>query len=223
MKRRWYKRCGADFIHGTMKLTLEEKGAYSLCLDLIYDRGGPIPDDERWLAGICNISTRKWRILRDRLVELGKLSLVDGHLSNTRAEFEIVSAETHARKLSESGAKGGRTRAENEAASKENNNLEQAGLKHLREEKRREDTLAKANGASADSDAEFWSNAKAFLQSESRNPGALLGKWRRDHGLEATAQALTRAQLERPVQRIPFIEGCLRATKTGASGYEWIS
>lgn len=139
MKRRWYRRCGADFIHGTMKLSLEEKGAYSLCLDLIYDRGGPIPDDERWLAGICNVSTRKWRSLRDRLIEAGKLTLVDGHLTNARAELEIVSAETQARKLSESGAKGGRTRAENEAKANKNNDLDEASLKHIREEKRREE------------------------------------------------------------------------------------
>lgn len=139
MKRRWYRRCGADFIHGTMSLSLEEKGAYSLCLDLIYDRGGPIPNDERWLAGICNVSTRKWRSLCQRLIDLGKLRLVDGHLSNTRAEFEIISTETHARKLSESGAKGGRARAENAASTKGNNDLGEAGLKHIREKKRREE------------------------------------------------------------------------------------
>ena len=68
---RWYKRCGADFIHGTMMLTLEEKGAYSLCLDLIYDRGAPIPDDARWLSGVCGVSMRKWNALRNRLIELG--------------------------------------------------------------------------------------------------------------------------------------------------------
>src|SRR5688572_31678835 len=56
---RWYKRCGADFIHGTMMLTLEEKGAYSLCLDLIYDRGGPIPDDARWLSGVCGVRSEE--------------------------------------------------------------------------------------------------------------------------------------------------------------------
>lgn len=139
MKRRWYRRCGADFIHGTMKLTLEEKGAYSICLDLIYDRGGPIPDDERWLAGVCNVSTRKWRSLRDRLIDLGKLRLIDGHLTNDRAELEIVSAETQARKLSECGAKGGRTRAENDAEARKNNDLGQAPLKLIREEKSREE------------------------------------------------------------------------------------
>jgi predicted transcriptional regulator len=70
--------------------------------------------------------------------------------------------------------------------------------------------LAKANGALPDSDKIFWDTAKAFLEDENGNPGALIGKWVRDHGKADTASALTRAQLERPVQKIPFIEGCFR-------------
>lgn len=69
--------------------------------------------------------------------------------------------------------------------------------------------LSKESGV--DSDQVLWSNAKDFLKPESKNPGALVGKWVRDHGKAATAEAITRAQLERPVQRIPFIEGCFRA------------
>lgn len=149
MKRRWYRRCGADFIHGTMSLTLEEKGAYSLCLDLIYDRGGPIPDDPRWLSGICNVSIRKWASLRQRLIDLGKLTVSDDHLSNVRAELEIVSAELSSEKLAESGAKGGRTRAENAASYKENSGLAEAGLNHLREEKSREERKKEEGGAVA--------------------------------------------------------------------------
>jgi len=132
----WYKRYGADFIHGTLGLTLEEKGAYSLCLDLIYDHGGPIPDDERWLAGVCGVSTRKWRVLRDRLLETGKLVMNGDRLSNSRAEKEIENTAKITRKLVESGAKGGRTRAENDARSNENNDIDQATLKH----RAREDT-----------------------------------------------------------------------------------
>src|SRR6476661_5000556 len=111
MSARWYKRCGADFIHGTMMLSLEEKGAYSLCLDLIYDRGGPIPDDARWLSGVCGVSMRKWTALRDRLLSLGKLAVENGHLTNSRADLELVSAELSSRERAESGAKGGRKRA----------------------------------------------------------------------------------------------------------------
>lgn len=135
---RWYKRFGADFIDGTMSLTLEEKGAYSLCLDLIYSRGGAIPDDPRWLAGICNVSLRKWARLRQRLINLEKLVEANGLLSNARADTEIASAKLSSRKLSESGAKGGRNRAENEAKTKENKDLAEASLKHTRIENREE-------------------------------------------------------------------------------------
>lgn len=215
MKRRWYRRCGADFIHGTMSLSLEEKGAYSLCLDLIYDRGGPIPDDARWLAGICNVSTRRWASLRQRLIDLGKLTLNDGLLSNVRAEFEIISAETQARKLSESGAKGGRTRAENDAERKENNDLGEASLKHIREEKRREEegSVAKATVASAtiDPEKEFWDRAKGYLQPYAKgDPGALIGRWLKDQGKERTMAALNAAQLERAVNPLEYVPGYFR-------------
>lgn len=150
-RRPWYKRYGGDFVLGTMSLSLEEKGAYSLCLDLIYDRGGPIPDDARWLAGVCGVSLRKWKGIRDRLIETGKLVEKDGHLMNARAGRELAERADEAEEHAENGAKGGRKRAENalktarkvdenaakrgqkvdenEAVSRENNDLAQAGLK----------------------------------------------------------------------------------------------
>lgn len=139
MSARWYKRCGADFIHGTMMLTLEEKGAYSLCLDLIYDRGGPIPDDARWLSGVCGVSIRKWNAIRERLLSLGKLHTDGQHLSNSRADLELVSSKLQSEKLAESGSKGGRKRAENAGQSLQNNDLAQAPLKLTREDKSREE------------------------------------------------------------------------------------
>lgn len=129
IRARWYKRCGADFIHGTMMLSLEEKGAYSLCLDLIYDRGGPIPDDARWIAGVCGVSMRKWNGIRARLLGLGKLRQEGECLTNVRAVFELASAERSARERAESGARGGRKRAENAKPTPENRDLGEAELK----------------------------------------------------------------------------------------------
>ena len=148
--RPWYKRYGADFIHGTMGLTLEQKGAYSLCLDLIYEHGGPIPDDDRWLAGICGVSMRKWRSLRAALIEAGKLSNSDGFLMNDRAEMVLAEQQESHRKSVESGAKGGRKVAERSTSAtrkvpekevpvNENNDLDQGTLKHL--EERREEKI----------------------------------------------------------------------------------
>jgi len=140
---RWYKRYGADFVAATMALTLEQKGAYSLCLDLIYDRGGPIPDDARWLAGVCGVSLRKWTSLRAALIAAGKLNAADGKLMNDRAERMIAAANEASRGHAENGAKGGQKRAENlsktvrneaenEPEHKQNNDLDLARLNHTR-------------------------------------------------------------------------------------------
>lgn len=130
-ERPWYRRFPSDFISGTLGMTLEEKGAYGIVLDLIYDRGGPIPDDSRFIAGACNCSVRKWNAIRDRLLIMGKLVMVEGDsLSNRRAEKELEIVETEARKAAENGRKGGEKSAETRAAAKENNDLGQAGLKH---------------------------------------------------------------------------------------------
>lgn len=160
-RRPWYKRDGAAFISGTMGLTLEEKGAYSLCLDLIYSEGGPIHDDARWLAGICGVSLRKWTALRERLIDLGKLSSEGGYLMNRRATQEIAALDTEHETNVENGTRGARKRAEisaksprngdetstkpthkqaeNDTAPNKNNALGQAGLKHLREEREEEE------------------------------------------------------------------------------------
>lgn len=111
-KRPWYKRFGSNFIAGTMALTLEEKGAYSLCLDLIYDRGEAIPDDERWLAKVCGVSVRKWRTLRASLIKHGKIIAKDGYLSNERAERHLAELSDN-QEVADTSAKGGRKRVEN--------------------------------------------------------------------------------------------------------------
>lgn len=132
MTRPWYRRFPDNFIAGTAGLTLEEKGAYSLVLDLMYVRGGPIPDEPRYIAGVCNCSVRKWNAIRARLLELGKITIVDGHLTNSRAEKELENAAKDARELAENGAKGGNKTAENRTTSSKNKSLDAAPLQHVR-------------------------------------------------------------------------------------------
>lgn len=201
MSGRWYKRCGADFIHGTMNLSLEEKGAYSLCLDLIYDRGGPIPDDARWLSGVCGVSMRKWNSLRQSLINAGKLTAENGFLTNSRAALEIVSAHLQRRNQAETGAKGGRKRAENERQARQNSDLAQATLKPI-EESRGDILLSKDKG---DSDKEFWDNAVAYIGNRGKVAKLLKGRKQAD-----VAMAITEAQLARAVDPFPYVDRILR-------------
>jgi uncharacterized protein YdaU (DUF1376 family) len=63
------------------------------------------------------------------------------------------------------------------------------------------------NGAKPDSDKAFWDNAKGYLGPKN---ASLIGKWVRDHGKDATAAAITAAQLERAVNPVEFIQGSFR-------------
>lgn len=89
---KWYKRDPDAALSGMMGLTLEERGAFNTVLDLLYTRDGALPDDERFIAGWLGTDVRVWRRIRTRLITLGKLGVVDGLITNSRATLEIDAA-----------------------------------------------------------------------------------------------------------------------------------
>lgn len=104
----YHKRYHSDALTGFRELNLEERGAYQTILDLMYDRSGPLIDDERILAGQMATSIRKWRSIRGSLISKGKIYLTeDGSISNYRVEKEL-----------ENNAKTSRKRAENTSKTK---------------------------------------------------------------------------------------------------------
>lgn len=102
----YHRRYHQDALQGYRKLTLEERGAYTTILDLIYDEGGPIDFNERWLAGELNCSVRKARVVIEALIDARKLYLTGaGKISNHRAETELENALKISRKCSENVSK----------------------------------------------------------------------------------------------------------------------
>ena len=126
-KNQWYKYYPLDFQFGTQDLTLEQRGAYQAVLNLIYMHQGPVADNDRWIAGQLNISTRKWRTLKAALLSAGKLTVKGGRIDNVRARTEIESALALRRKYAENGAKGARVMRENQAGPRGINHLAAAG------------------------------------------------------------------------------------------------
>jgi uncharacterized protein YdaU (DUF1376 family) len=108
----WYKRYPADFLHSTAMLSCEEKGAYGVLLDLMYERGGPIADDAGWIARVCGCSQRKWtQSLRPRLIALGKINVTeDGKLSNGRMLYETHASAERIKVAREAGRKGAKAK-----------------------------------------------------------------------------------------------------------------
>lgn len=90
----YYKRYPRDFIEGTLQMSFELKGAYSILLDLIYMQKGSLPDNPQYIAGLLGTSVRKWNLIREQLIELGKIHAISGLLTNYRADKELISLGT---------------------------------------------------------------------------------------------------------------------------------
>jgi hypothetical protein len=82
----WYKREQRRFLNATAGWSLENKGAYSVLIDLIMDQPRGLIDNDQWIAGQLGTSVRKWRIIKSFLVSQGKISVNDGIISNKKAD-----------------------------------------------------------------------------------------------------------------------------------------
>jgi uncharacterized protein YdaU (DUF1376 family) len=91
---RWYKRDPRAALTGMRKLTLEERGAYNTILELIYINDGALEDDSRVICGELCCNARRWRRLKARLLELGKIYVHAGTLRNERADDEVRNAQS---------------------------------------------------------------------------------------------------------------------------------
>jgi hypothetical protein len=89
-KIKWYKRDPNAALVGMMGLSLEERGAYNTILDLIYARAGNLEDDDKEIANWLACDPRTWRRLKERLIALKKIQIVDGLITNERATSEVT-------------------------------------------------------------------------------------------------------------------------------------
>jgi uncharacterized protein YdaU (DUF1376 family) len=144
--RPWHKRYHSDALTGFRPLSLEERGAYQTLLDMIYDTGGSIADNERYLAGAMNCTMGKWRKLRQALIDQDKIAIdEDGRIANFRAIEELKKAEKHSETCKESGQKGGKNKSklpekDNKNRQGDENSLE-GNASHLRDQNLDKDKL----------------------------------------------------------------------------------
>ena len=110
-----------DFLQGVRGMKPDQIGIYAIVLMLFYDSMGMLRDDDRFVAGHCQVDVRTYRKLRQQLLDAGKVYEADGYLYNNRAQAEIAKFCEGARKKREAAV--------------------------AREEKKREAAARKASGA----------------------------------------------------------------------------
>ena len=117
----------SDFLNGVIGLTGDEIAAYTIVLMLQYDRGEPVVYEgrERELSVRSGLPRGRLASAIQRLVELGKLTLAQGALSNDRTTKELGKISERIQKNSENSQIGGEaTRKKWERFRNENNENE---------------------------------------------------------------------------------------------------
>jgi uncharacterized protein YdaU (DUF1376 family) len=97
----WHIR---DFLQGVRGMKADQIGIYTIVLLLIYDSMGMLRDDDKFVAGHCQIDVRTYRKIREQLIAIGKVYEADGYLYNNRAQAEIAKFCESAKKRREAAA-----------------------------------------------------------------------------------------------------------------------
>lgn len=89
--RPWYKRYPSNFLNGVHGMGEGPIAAYSIILDVIYDRGGSCPDDAKWLSSLIGCSGQRARALISELLKHPNKLYRDaeGRLRNPKADFVL--------------------------------------------------------------------------------------------------------------------------------------
>lgn len=78
----------ADYFADTLHLTTIEHGAYLLLIGAYWRRGEPLPDDDKFLAQVTKIGSKRWKKIR--VVVSKYFILKDGVWIHKRLEKEIL-------------------------------------------------------------------------------------------------------------------------------------
>ncbi len=79
-----------------------------------------------------------------------------------------------------------------------------------------DNTLSKDKDEAVDSRKVFWDSSKAYL---GKSKAGMIGKWASKYGQEATAKAITAAQLAGAVDPVPYVEKVLRGSKSSLDNF----
>ncbi|MCR8492778.1 YdaU family protein [Ochrobactrum sp. WV_118_8] len=93
----------SDFMHGVRGLSAQEVGVYTMMLCRIYEENGPVEFHVMRLSTYCGMRENTFVKTVEKLIELGKLQLIDGMITNHRAEAEISSRANKLKNNSKAG------------------------------------------------------------------------------------------------------------------------
>ena len=85
----WY---ADNWLGGVVLLTALERGVYDTIINLIYQTNGPLEDDDKAMAHACKAGKADYKRAKSRLLELGKIEVVDGLIHQSKCTKELARA-----------------------------------------------------------------------------------------------------------------------------------
>lgn len=101
----WMPFYWGDYFKKTLHLSTEEHGAYMLLIGAYWERGKAFPDDDLFFAHVTKMSTKKWKMVRPKIIEFFAVS--EGLWVHERVEFEILRSSERQASASANGKAGG--------------------------------------------------------------------------------------------------------------------
>ena len=99
----------ADYMADTAHLTTVEHGAYLLLIMTYWQRGEPLPDDDKKLARIVGLQGRNWKRVRQEIEPFFEFR--DNKWVHQRIEHQLTLMRSQSRANSLNGKKGGLAKA----------------------------------------------------------------------------------------------------------------
>lgn len=197
----------SDYQADTSHLTTLEHGAYLLLIMNYWQRGQPLPDDDRKLARIAGVGPREWKRIRGTILEFFQVDC--NKWFHSRLESELSKLRDKSLKKRNGGLARAQQMLSGRSARAQLNKGVGVGIIPSSNEE----------GAAPDADKVFWENAKTYLALHTKDPGKLIGKWIKDCGGDKTvvARAIGEAQVNRAVDPVTYIAKIVRRHMEGAA------
>ena len=197
----------ADFMNGVRGMSPQEIGVYTMLLCLIYEESGPVEYNELRLSTYCGMRQATFAKVVGKLVDLGKLTIENGMMSNDRAEIEISKRANDLKNSSKAGKASAQKRQQKQGQDATD---VQRAFNHTDTDT---DTYTEAKASDADAPEEdfakqVWDRGVAFLARHGKTEAAaraMIGKWRKDHTDAEIFDAFTACGKEGAVDPIPWI------------------
>lgn len=199
----------ADFMNGVRGLTAQEVGVYTMILCRIYEESGPVEYHPRRLSTYCGMREATFVAVVEKLVDLDKLQLVDGMLSNRRAEGEIAKRADGLKIASKAGKASAEKRQQNQ---RQDATPVQQAFNHTDTDTDKY-SVAKATEADcldapADLSKDLFERGVKFLSRHGigeQKARSIIGKWRKDHPDAEILSAFMDCAKSGAIDPIPWI------------------